>query len=508
MASAVLCVLLLSALAPSRVSSQTWDIKSKHSVRGVTVYDTTELLTYAGQLAHSRTGRITAADVASAVTQIYREDGYFLAEAWPGPDGQSIIVDEGRIQSIDIEGVDARTFRSLEKIFSPLTATSPMTLKEFERAVMLAEDIPDLELSTEIDFPDQAGARLRVLGEPLDKQAGSATLDNPPREFGNALSFYLVQEFYSTLAVGDLIRFEGSGSASWDSDDENALWGALTYRVPLNSDGLYGELYYGTINARRDLNGDFARTDIDGENLTVALGYPILRNVESYGYLLLDYRQSKADSESGGVPLSSDASVLGLTYLYGKSYSDGRAVEAGVTLSFGDNENETTAANFDDGDESFWHLRGGIGYESPLTGLSPNTAWRTEIWGQYTTDRLPSVEEYFLGDRYGLRGYRFDEVDGDSGISALFEISHSYFPSSKSVNRLTPFAFLDFGYISNNDPASFEVDSATLASTGLGLDVEFKRNFFMSGYVGVPLKDGPLTDAGDPGVYLALTTSW
>ncbi len=232
MASAVLCVLLLSALAPSRVSSQIWDIKSKHSVRGVTVYDTTELLTYAGQLAHNRTGRITAADVASAVTQIYREDGYFLAEAWPGPDGQSIIVDEGRIQSIDIEGVDARTFRSLEKIFSPLTATSPMTLKEFERAVMLAEDIPDLELSTEIDFPDQVGARLRVLGEPLDKQAGSATLDNPPREFGNALSFYLVQEFYSTLAVGDLIRFEGSGSASWDSDDENALWGALTYRVP------------------------------------------------------------------------------------------------------------------------------------------------------------------------------------------------------------------------------------------------------------------------------------
>ena len=59
MASAVLCVLLLSALAPSRVSAQTWDIRTKHSVRGVTVYDTTELLTYAGQLAHNRTGRIT-----------------------------------------------------------------------------------------------------------------------------------------------------------------------------------------------------------------------------------------------------------------------------------------------------------------------------------------------------------------------------------------------------------------------------------------------------------------
>ncbi|WP_271952877.1 hypothetical protein, partial [Ruegeria faecimaris] len=102
----------------------------------------------------------------------------------PGPDGQSIVVDEGRIQTIEIEGVDTRTFQTLEKIFRPLTTAYPITLKQFERAVMLAEDIPDLELSTELDYPDQAGARLRVLGEPLRKQAGSATLDNPPRELG------------------------------------------------------------------------------------------------------------------------------------------------------------------------------------------------------------------------------------------------------------------------------------------------------------------------------------
>jgi hemolysin activation/secretion protein len=498
----------VALFAPTLSSAQIWNITSKPTVRGVTVYDVDELLTYAGQLAHNRSGRISANEVAATISQIYREDGYFLAKAWVGSNGQSIVVDEGRIQTIDIEGVDIRTFKTLEGIFSPLTRVSPITLGRFERAVMLADDIPDLELSTEIDFPDGAGARLRVLGEPLRKQAGSATLDNPPRELGEALSFYVVQEFYSTLTVGDLFRFEGSGAYNWDNDDEHSLWGALTYRVPLNSNGLYGEIFYGNINARRDISGDFARTDIDGENLTLALGYPVLRDVERYGYLLLDYRLSKADSVSGGQPLSSDASVLGLTYLYGQSFSDGCVLEAGLTLSFGDNDNDTNVANFDDGESSFWHLRGGIGYESPLTALSPNSAWRTEIWGQFTTDRLPSVEEYFLGDRYALRGYRFDEVDGDSGISATFEVSHSYFPSSSSVHRLTPFAFIDVGYVSNNDPASFEVDNATLASAGVGLDVDFKRNVFLSGYVGVPLRDGPLTSAGDPGAYLALTTSW
>ncbi|WP_271952815.1 hypothetical protein, partial [Ruegeria faecimaris] len=209
---AIICTLVAFVAVPKYSIAQTWDIASQHSVSGVTVYDTDELLTFAGQLAFDRSGRITAVDVASTITQIYREDGYFLAEAWPGPDGQSIIVDEGRIQTIEIEGVDTRTFQTLEKIFQPLTTSYPITLKRFERAVMLAEDIPDLELSTELDYPDQAGARLRVLGEPLRKQAGSATLDNPPRELGEALSFYVVQEFYSTLTVGDMLRFEGSGN--------------------------------------------------------------------------------------------------------------------------------------------------------------------------------------------------------------------------------------------------------------------------------------------------------
>ncbi|WP_247743999.1 hypothetical protein [Shimia sp. R9_3] len=235
-----------------------------------------------------------------------------------------------------IEGVDARTYAALERVFAPLLSVPVLPLKRFERAVMLAENIPNIDLSTEIDFPTSNGARLRVLVEEQAKSAGTATLDNPPRELGEALSLYLAQEFYSTFAVGDLLRLEASGTINWDQDNEESLWGALTYRLPLHSNGLYGELYYGSVNARRDICGSFARTEIDGENLTLALGYPVVRDVESYGYLLLDYRLSQSDSESGGVPLSSEADVIGLTYLYGKSFASGGALEAGATLSYGE----------------------------------------------------------------------------------------------------------------------------------------------------------------------------
>ncbi|MBO9398480.1 hypothetical protein J7400_17545 [Shimia sp. R9_2] len=238
--------------APLR--AQSWDAQSTHSVKGVTVYDADVLLTFSGQVAFERHGQITAEQVAAAISHIYREDGYFLAEARVASDGRAIVVDEGHLQEVIIEGVDARTYAALERLFAPLISVPALPLKRFERAVMLAEDIPNIDLSTEIDFPSSNGARLRVLVEEQAKSAGTATLDNPPRELGEALSLYLAQEFYSTFAVGDLLRLEASGTINWDQDNEESLWGALTYRLPLHSNGLYSELYYGSVNARRDIS--------------------------------------------------------------------------------------------------------------------------------------------------------------------------------------------------------------------------------------------------------------
>ncbi|MBO9402711.1 hypothetical protein J7412_17950 [Shimia sp. R9_3] len=81
--------------APLR--AQSWDAQATHSVQGVTVYDADVLLTFAGQVAFERHGQITAEQVAAAISQIYREDGYFLAEARMASDGRAIVVDEGHL---------------------------------------------------------------------------------------------------------------------------------------------------------------------------------------------------------------------------------------------------------------------------------------------------------------------------------------------------------------------------------------------------------------------------
>jgi hemolysin activation/secretion protein len=121
---------------------------------------------------------------------------------------------------------------------------------------------------------------------------------------------------------------------------------------------------------------------------------------------------------------------------------------------------------------------------------------------------LPSVEEFYLGDRYTLRGYAFDETDGDSGLAGLVELSQAYYPNSTVIERISATVFADFGIIDNNAPSAAEQGSEFLESAGVGLEVEMRNSLYFNGHIGVPLVDGPRTSAGDPSVYLAITKAW
>lgn len=123
------------------------------------MYDADELAIFAGQFAFNN--NVTFED---AVELIYREDGYFLAEAQVSTDGQSVVVHEGEIDAISIEGVESRGFTRIKSYLESLVGKTPLSQTEFERAVMIANDLAGVELTTELDYPDpNAGARLRVI---------------------------------------------------------------------------------------------------------------------------------------------------------------------------------------------------------------------------------------------------------------------------------------------------------------------------------------------------------
>jgi hypothetical protein len=49
------------------------------------------------------------------------------------------------------------------------------------------------------------------------------------------------------------------------------------------------------------------------------------------------------------------------------------------------------------GDDAFTHIRFGAGYQPLVSSLGAHTSVRAELWGQYSPDRLPAVEQFDLG---------------------------------------------------------------------------------------------------------------
>ncbi|WP_298820914.1 ShlB/FhaC/HecB family hemolysin secretion/activation protein [uncultured Roseibium sp.] len=495
--------------------SSSSNVHSTPRLSGVSIYDPDHLLAFAYQHARLQSGVVQSDSLARSIELIYREDGYFLAEVEvlrnPDSNSQTFRVVEGYIETISIEGVEERLFQKIRGYVQHLTTERPLRLSTYERAIMLARDLAGVHLTTEIDYPEgQSGAHLRILAT-TDSQSGSIQIDNPPREFGKAVSGFLNQEFYSTLIAGDLLRFE-AGATAFDTldtfaNDGHSLYGAITYRAPIGRQGTYVEGYFGNALGRREANGSLVTTDQDGLNGVLALGHPFLRNAHEYGYALIEARYADSNSEGGGLKYRSAVDTAALALLYGNANSRGGATEVAVNLSLGMRAGPEPA-DIDDGDDEFWHLRAGLGHIEPLNFLHQNLYLNTEIWGQITSNSLPAVEEIYLGDRYSLRGFRFDEAQGDIGLIGKFELALDLTPEADWINRFEPFVFLDTGTVGNLDARTHERDHTSLISTGFGWSSTISQHYFVNGWFGVPLTDGPETGQFAPAFYLTLGRSW
>ena len=136
LSSSIACFAVIALLSFGGASSVVAQTQS-FELQGAGAYNAEEILSFAAQLELQRTGAVTAAGIARTIETIYREDGYFLAEARVSRDGRTIIVDEGETGSVSIEGVDQRTFNLINGYFRPVVGKQGVTLAEFERAVML-----------------------------------------------------------------------------------------------------------------------------------------------------------------------------------------------------------------------------------------------------------------------------------------------------------------------------------------------------------------------------------
>jgi hemolysin activation/secretion protein len=143
---------------------------------------------------------------------------------------------------------------------------------------------------------------------------------------------------------------------------------------------------------------------------------------------------------------------------------------------------------------SFFYLRGEAG---ATVDFWHGAQVHGRLAGQYTDGPLVSNEQFSIGGSESVRGYFESETLADYGLAYQFELrSPELLKRWKWMNSLRLLGFVDSGLGAIHDPLIGQDASFRLASTGLGLRLNAFRYFNAALDAGVPLIDGPDTEAG------------
>ncbi len=430
-------------------------------------------------------------DIANAITTFYRNNGFFLSQAYVPPqtieDGEVIIrVVEGYIDRVTIASdTDAEDstrdlgddifvkgslggrddlFRQLAK---KIRATRPIHIHDLERYTLLARDLPGVEASSRLSPSEKkTGASDLEIVLKLAPFEGSVDYDN----FGTRTAgpWGVAVKVGANNALGLYEKTTLSYRQTTERKELREL--AFSHEQTLNSEGT--RLVFSAYRNRSEAGSNLAFLDLQGQNTKVELMavHPFirLRRENLSGHIRFTYRNS-------------------LLNMFGDTFSEDRirAIRVGGTFDNVDKWNGTNLVDvelhqgvniFNATEKGSPLLSRGLGRSdfTKLTALAYRkqrlpygfglTAAATAQWSAH---ELLASEEFGYGGRLFGRAYDTSEISGDHGWAVGLELLYSGLPSIPEVEYY-PYVFYDFGAAYSITPIDLPAHQ-TGASAGGGI---------------------------------------
>lgn len=462
-------------------------------VEGVTVYDEATLRGLYGDVVGAAVPRARLDEVVQALQTRYREDGYILTvvsgEFRKTNEGQVVFViraTEGYISDVKLDGDIGPAGTLVLDMLQRLTDKRPVNNKDLERYLLLANDIPGVTARAVLRREGLEPGAVQLVAQVARKEvSGLLSFDNrAPPEAGP-------YELLLSGATNSYTRFgERAEALFYNTFNREQLFGQVNLSGFLNGEGLQLRSYYGRGNsipggilAPLDFNSDL---QIGGG----ALSYPFVRSrrLNVYSDVALDTYNSKIVLSPAGLVASSAGSDLLIGRLGGTiDYQDSWFLNcpAANALSLRVSSGLAGTSSIRIGsDAHFLKESAEITRVQDLFSIGKvNTALKTSIGGQYTTDVLPPSEKFFLGGTRFGRGFYYGQVTGDRAIGSSVELQfNTQFSDLPLVNSdyqvpLQFYSFWDYGH-SYNVPKSGDPDR-TIQSLGLGVRSDLTRWIFV-----------------------------
>ncbi len=303
-------------------------------------------------------------------------------------------------------------------------------------------------------------------------------------------------------------RDGNNGIDYFEADDFSA-----EYHLPLAPNNLELGLHYSQ-SSSSVIEETFEDLDIASrfKNLGVSLRLPVIQNPNKELSFSITGRRKKSESFLLGQPFSfstgsdngkQSVSTLDFAGHYAQR-NDQSSWSIGVGITQGLNLFNATLAD-PVRDATFTKISAQFFYLSRVKNTSTEIAFKMQ--GQWTDDRLLSLEQMAVGGMHTVRGYRENTLVRDRGIAASMEVRIPILKQKDGVPLLRFVPFADFGLADNLGEEATNQSFDDISSIGAGFILNTQKHLNLNLFWGHSFRDNNISnkDIQDDGFHFSAT---
>ncbi|HTH96128.1 MAG TPA: ShlB/FhaC/HecB family hemolysin secretion/activation protein [Stellaceae bacterium] len=417
-------------------------------------------------------------DIANAITEKYRSDGYFLSKAIiPVQRIHNGVVHlravEGFIDQVHLQGVKSKR---LEAYAQAIRAVRPITTKILERYVLLANDLAGMTVQSVLaPSPTVQGAADLTMIAVRKTFGGSAEMDNFGTPYQGPWQAMVTGSMAGVLGHDEMISVRG---ATTSTPRQMGMFG-INLALPIDDDGTSLVLDFSRNKGHPGYVLEPFGVHTLAYSASIAVQHYMIRSRAENLLSALTFSYLNSETRLN-VPGSSDDHIRALRASLGYTRIDTlggqNAVSAelseGIPILNATRGGNNPLASRPDARNDFTKL---VLNGSRLQDLGNNYALLLAMSAQSSFgERLLSSEQFALGGPVYGRGYDPSEVTGDNGVAGKLELQKTVPFTLYGRDRFAQFfGFYDVGEVMTSVVNAGAPGRQTLASTGTGVRLNF-----------------------------------
>ena len=421
---------------------------------------------------------------AAAITNKYRDKGYFLASVFFPPQsikpGMPLLIEvvEGLLESIEIKTVPEKTrtpVSFMKSYVSHLPAGRPVEDGALTSIVMRINELPNISSRIMLEPGSISGTTKATLevteGKPycfaldMDNYGNDTTGNN--RAGGTLV-------LYSPFHLGDQLALHLQSSTTGELQNARA-----NYTMPVMSYGTKIGVDYNFVTYT--LGGSFKTLNADGNahNLSLSITHPLVRRrnlilnatVAVEGKLLND----RIENPQSRNQRHTASYQLGLAGVQIDKFSGGGSTTFSFGLAAGSLEITDTETLLTDLSSSGLHTNGS--YSKLNLSMARTQTIHNGLslymsgYGQWSGKNLNSSEQLSLGGPGAIRAWQIGESYANNGVIATAEFRYQFGGIGELPGRVQAIIFADHGYAELHTNPLPDAGTNTRNLTGAGIGV-------------------------------------